>query len=303
MGDKFLMKKGLVFLIFLVLSSSLIFAEEENITDQEYSRLCLESSKDLMFELQQGGFNVLRVNDTLIDAQLIYNSQVSLERRGGSGKYDSVISSCELISSLSELAFRSIDDLKALNDFYLDTAEEGVIFDSVEVLIGKIEQEISNERYEKIEALIEETYEEISNSQEEYSRMNRFYVATTQNFLSFLRENLYAFLIFIGIISLAYISYHTRIKKYLLKRKLINLRLRKKSLKELIGQTQKDYFQTGNISDSDYQVRSKNFAELIRDIDRQVPLLEESLIKSKKKDNTNEKFKRAVQKKNKNTKK
>ena len=291
------MKKGLVFLFSLIFLLFFVLSEEVNVTDQEYSRLCLESSKSLMFELQQGGFNVFRVNDTLIDAQLIYDSQVLLDRRGASGKYDSVIGACELVSSLSELAFQSTDDLKALNDFYLDTTEGEVTFDSVDLLIKKIQQEIQNERYEKVEALVEETYEEISSAQEEYSRMNRFYVATTQNFLSFLKKNIYVFIFLIGFIFLAYVSYHARVKKYLIRRKLNNLRVRKESLKDLIGQTQRDYFQTGKISDSDYQVRSKNFAELIRDIDRQVPLLEESLIKSKTNKDSDENLKRVVRKK------
>ena len=43
--------------------------------------------------------------------------------------------------------------------------------------------------------------------------------------------------------------------------------------------TQKEYFQKGNISEADYQLRSKNFATLVRDIDRELPLLEEKLIK------------------------
>ena len=44
--------------------------------------------------------------------------------------------------------------------------------------------------------------------------------------------------------------------------------------------TQKEYFQKGSLSESGYQIRSKNFADLVRDIDRQIPLLEEKLIKA-----------------------
>jgi hypothetical protein len=43
--------------------------------------------------------------------------------------------------------------------------------------------------------------------------------------------------------------------------------------------SQQDYFQTGKIADSDYKIRAANYAELVRDIDRQVPLIKEELAK------------------------
>ena len=42
---------------------------------------------------------------------------------------------------------------------------------------------------------------------------------------------------------------------------------------------QKDYFQYGKIAEGEYNIKTKKFAELIRDIDRQVPLMQEELAK------------------------
>ena len=42
---------------------------------------------------------------------------------------------------------------------------------------------------------------------------------------------------------------------------------------------QKDYFQEGKIPEGEYNIKTKKYAELIRDIDRQIPLLQEELAK------------------------
>jgi len=65
----------------------------------------------------------------------------------------------------------------------------------------------------------------------------------------------------------------------ILRKQLKNLKIRKESLRDLIGNTQKDYFQFGKMSEREYEIRTRNFAEMIRDIDRQIPLVEEKLVK------------------------
>ena len=74
-----------------------------------------------------------------------------------------------------------------------------------------------------------------------------------------------------------YLLYRTQISLWLAKRKLKNLLLRKDTLKKLMGSTQKDYFQYGKISESTYRMRIKNFGDLVRDIDRQIPLLQKDI--------------------------
>lgn len=64
-----------------------------------------------------------------------------------------------------------------------------------------------------------------------------------------------------------------------MERKIQNLEMRKKTLKGLIMKTQGDYFNSGNMSESAYEIRTKKFAEIVRDIDRQIPLLQEELVK------------------------
>ena len=74
-----------------------------------------------------------------------------------------------------------------------------------------------------------------------------------------------------------------KVKIRLIKGKIRKLELRKKTIKTLISNTQKDYFERGNLSEGNYNIRTKKFGELILDIERQLPLLNEGLAKLDKK--------------------
>ena len=53
---------------------------------------------------------------------------------------------------------------------------------------------------------------------------------------------------------------------------------RRENITRLISEAQKQYFEKGEMSEIRYYVRTKKYAELIRDINRQIPLLKEKLI-------------------------
>jgi hypothetical protein len=274
------MRRSLIFL-FAVFLLFVVAAQETNLTDQEYSRRCLVTSEGFMNFLQQEGFNILRINDTLEEAQVIYDSQWIIERQGRDGKFDFVIDSCDEIEVLHDLAFQSRDDLQVFVSFFEEVIEERMNSESIDAIVLDIEKEINDERYERVEPLIMQAYEEVSNVQEEYSRLNKFYSSTARSFTLIFKEYGYYLGILLVILIVFYLAYRAKIRSVLINKKLQNLRLRKQSLKRIMEDTQKNYFQKGTISESDYQIRNKNFANLIRDIDRQIPLLEEKLIKVK----------------------
>lgn len=281
------MRKVVILFLGLFLLAFVV-AQETNFTDQEYSRQCLFDSNGFMDNLAQEGFSILRINDTLTKARIIYDSQVLAGRQGKAGEYGFVIDSCEEISVLHELAFKSRDDLRVFKEFLADTIVDGMNTESIDKIVAEIEKEIHDERYEKVEPLIEGAYAETSRVQEEYSRLSRFYTATTRNIVLLLK----GYGVYLGsllvVLFIFYLAYRVRIRKVIINRKIQNLRLRKKSIQNLMETTQKEYFQTGKISESDYNLRSKNFANLIRDIDRQIPLLEEKLIKVRNSNNSND---------------
>ena len=72
------------------------------------------------------------------------------------------------------------------------------------------------------------------------------------------------------------------IMAYVIKMKMERLFIRRKTLKGLIKEAQQDYFGTGSLSEGSYNIKVKKYAEMVRDIDRQIPLLKEQLARLRK---------------------
>ena len=66
------------------------------------------------------------------------------------------------------------------------------------------------------------------------------------------------------------------------KTKLNNLYIQKKSVNELIKKVQYEYFKTKKMSEMEYSVKLKTFNDMLRDIDRQIPEINEQLAKVNK---------------------
>jgi len=265
------------FLVLLILSFSFVCAQDftkTNATD------CISSSENLMNELSEANFTILRVNDTLQRAMEVYDSQLYYELQGRKGNYDSVSEYCNQILILSDSAFYSRDSLNVLLSFYNMTYIDGMNNTKIEAIISEVNSEIKNERYEKVPALIDTGYNEISQMQADYSLMNRFYFSTIQSIKNFLITNWRILGVAFFLILIFLIFLRISLKKFLLMRRIRYLEERKQSLKDYLRKTQFEYFQKGRISEADYRLRSKKFAEMIRDIDRDLPMLQEKLVKA-----------------------
>lgn len=85
-----------------------------------------------------------------------------------------------------------------------------------------------------------------------------------------------------GVLFLGLLLFQTQIRKRIIKAKIKKLELKEKTLRGLVMQTQKDYFHSGKMSEGMYSIRTNKFAELIRDIERQIPLLKEELARAER---------------------
>ena len=67
-----------------------------------------------------------------------------------------------------------------------------------------------------------------------------------------------------------------------MKIKLNNLIVQKKAINGLIKEMQSNYFKTKKMSETEYNIKLKKYDELLRDIDRQVMVLREKMLKRNK---------------------
>jgi hypothetical protein len=270
-------------IIFLFSISFMSSADSSNETIKNQSLICLNESYTVMHDMSVAGFNVIRVNDSIKQAQLLYNSQQVLFEKKAKYDFSSIIDYCIEIKNIQLNATFARDEFNALLVFYNSSIVEGMNTASIDKILNEIRDEIKNERYEKVKPLVDSAYNEIINVKSSYTALNVFIDSTTRSFARFLKENAIAIIVTILVLAILFFTFRIRILKWILSRKIMYLELRKKTIKELVMKTQKDYFERGTMAEGEYNIKVKKFAELIRDIDRQIPLLREDLIKLEKK--------------------
>ena len=284
-------KKAIFSLFFLIiLLFPFISAQEDGEiinVNKKNAEECIVNSNKIIEEMENQNFSTQRVEDNLEYIKIIYSSQVILESNGRAFDYTLVNPYCEEIKLIKENAYLANDDLKALEKFYEDIlVKNNYNTTSVDEIMDEIKLEIINERYEKVPQLTREAYEEISNIESSSTTLAIFYEATTRGIKNFVKKNWMFLLAGLLIFSITFILFQKTISRYILLKKLSNLKLRREHLKKIVSKTQREYFQEGKISEQTFRIKTKKLTELVRDIDREIPLIQEGLAKLKDKNMT-----------------
>lgn len=271
------MKKGLVVLVLLLCFSFVV--AEENLTQQQIAQNCLSESRLIIDSLNNSNISTIRFEDIYSTANGTYEAQVIILGKNKKADFRTVISYCEQIATLKETATEAIDGLDVFLEFYNETINRQMDTSSIDKIVEQINGEISGERYENVLPLIDDGYNQISVVRSEQTALVLAYNATTKKLKDIIVENWLEILITICVLLILYLFYRTKISLWVLERRLKLLNVRRDSLRKLLGETQKSYFQYGKISENDYRVRVKNFSDLVRDIDRQIPLVQADIAK------------------------
>lgn len=297
-----------ILLISILLFSGLAIAEEnEEITKQDAIE-AIENMEQVRGEMIEMEFNVQRVNDTINTAKDIFTAQKVREDEGQSPDYSQVTRYEEEINNIKEYAIEARDELFSLEEESEVVEQQGINISTALEEIKTIENEIRDERYERAIDLAPSAFKTLSDLEAEHAAAAVFYRATRGVLKGFWEDNWQTIILTIITIIILYILFRKRIKKYFVQKKLHELELRRSTLKKLTQKTQKGYFEKGTISEEIYNIRTSKFSELVRDIDRQTPMLREEIArlegkkskdeKGKKKDKTmKEKLKEKKQKK------
>ncbi len=277
MNAKFIL---LLALLTLLLIMPAVMAESgKNLSYEEQAILCIEQSRAYQQELSDENFTTLRVNDTLREIENLFSAQETLKGAKKAADFSVIIPYCGKIRAMRDNAFNAMDEFDALMKFYNESITLDMNASSVDMIFNEIREEIESERYEDVAELVDKAYSEITVVQSSYSAFNVFYSATSRGLGRFLADNWIYIVSGLFIFMILFFVYKKSVYILLIKKKIRNLNNRKDVLKGMIQDTQMDYFNQGNISEGYYRVRIKKFAELIRDIDRQIPLLEEEIMK------------------------
>jgi hypothetical protein len=280
-------------LIFLI---SIVSAAEDIVEDVGNQ---LIEAEEIVNSLEEEGFNIARANDTLKVAKEIYDAQ-SKKRTVSDDYYDLVLGYIGEIKLMEEKAYIARDETLYAYSLYNETKREKpeINLSAAEIILSEMQFEFESERYEEAFELARKASSKIVEIEGQYTALNLAYATTTRTIRSFIVNNWMYILAFIVGFTIFSLLFKNRLVYYKTKYKIKKLYTESQVLEDLIKNTQLSYFKQGAISEETYRIRIRKFSEIIRDINRKIPLLKEELAKRKKEGNQDSKKSKKARRKN-----
>ena len=268
-------------LVMIIIFSITIFANE-NINQLNNNNITIENiqneiniANEKMIQLQYEGFTVVRYNDSLEIIKNLFKLEKSKQQSGINTDFSYIINKIDELKLINENAREADDKLMALKDaiFNSKVSDHLDIIDS----LNKTESAFNAERYEESILRTEITYQKISETEATATKLKAFYNASSRNIVNLIKNYWKDYVGYALLLLVVFMIIEPFLSKFALKNKIKNLESRSNTLKELIADTQTEYFVNGNISDSMYHVRVQKYGELLREIYEKIPTLKEEL--------------------------
>lgn len=271
-----------VVITFSFTNSAIVQAQEEKISREEAYKEITKAEEDMQ-EMLAANFSITEVNDSIAGATNLYNAYIALETKKGKGNVDfsSVISTLSKINKIKDEAFRTYDELLILESRLKEFADQNMS-EAIEIF-NEAKREFRDGRYEKSSTLIEEGYEKISELQAMATKIRIIYEAGTRTIVNFFKTRYKEIIITITIFLILFFTLKDKVYSYFVNQKIQRLELEREILFDLIKKAQVLYFNKGLLSESSYRIKIKQFSELIRDLNRRLPILKIKIEKIKEK--------------------
>lgn len=270
-----------IVILAIALSSLTSAADNSTTATRALAEKCLNDSINIMSQLDKDGFNTVRINDTLKITDELLKEQIVKEKKNLTRDYTSIILSCDSLENIKLLAYEAKDGLFVLNkeytDFKIKSQNYEINTTEVDILMKTLNQSMNDERYENVIEQISIVSNKMVEMQSSATALNSFYKATSRGIKQIVQDNLTLIIVFFVILIALLIFYKFYLKKRILQNKIARLEVEKKVLQDMIKRIQREYFEQGKMAEGEYNIRTKKFAELIRDIERQIPLLKEEI--------------------------
>jgi len=269
--------------IFLVFSVSAITYSNES----QVAKMLIDNATQDIHLMEEKNIPTSRANEALQQAIQLYKAQLALENQKKEADYKLVTSYAEEVFQIKSISFKAQDELNVFLESY-NSAKDDFNLSEMDPEYNAIIKSFSDERFEDTPDLIDKGYQKLSDLQASQTTLKLFYDTTSRsikqfaidNAKSFISPKFYQSLYFwiIVIIIVLIISWKT-IKRIRIKAKIRNLLIRKDSIYDLIRKLQSEYFKSKKISETEYFSKMEKFKDMVREIDRKIPLLKEDLIR------------------------
>jgi len=288
-------------IIALLVLSSLVLAAG----DLEKAALdSILQSKEDMAAMQKAGFAVTLVNDTLKEMENGFWGQnytkimeeadsikdaekrmemkrlILLSERTSQSKpdYQAIIDKGAYISEVKQKAF-AVNDIMLATEARLNELKEIADVTSSEEVLTDAKKEFQSESYDKAELLADKAYKLAEEEAAEITKLSVLYKSSRKSFTEFVQVYWKTVLVTaISAIIVGTITY-VILSRVLKKRKLVELKLEKEVLIELMKKAQEERFEKGDITQGVYELKSEKFKDRLSEIEKTIRILEEKVEK------------------------
>ena len=229
-------------------------------------------------EMLSHSIPIQRANSSLQEAKQFYEAQLSLEQTTRKADYKIIFNKAETVCKIKEDAIKSKDELKIFEETY-EQAKQNSNLSAMEKDYQKIINSFNEERFEETIKLINQGYKTLIEIEASQTKLRLFYNTITSSLKNFLKENWKKLSIISIVIIIILTIFWATLKRLRIKLKIRKLETKKQTLYNLIKKLQYEYFKTKKLSEIEFRVKIQTFKEMIRDIDRQIPLLKEEIFK------------------------
>ncbi len=236
----------------------------------------LASANQSIAAMADAGLPIARANDAYVAAVQWLEGQSALEEIGSRADYGFVLDNAEQIARLESTAFALRDDFKILGS-RLGNATQGSNLTSALELRDSALSEFRDERFEEAKSLMEQSYAEISSAETAAVHSQTLVESTRKNVETFLRDNWQAIAGVFVAIGVLFFIFQKRIRRFVVSARINSLMHEKEVIQSMLRELQRDYFEKNGVTEMTYHVKTKKFGDLIRNINRQLPLMKEEL--------------------------
>ncbi len=264
-----------------------------NLTEATSAYNSLVKANKSISELKERGLPHQEPSDLLEEGFDLYKNRVFVIKRGGEASFDKVLLLTDKIEKIKSDTFAVHDELVALETYLNKSRSEmDVNLTPAFDLYSQAKKEFQDERLDKANSLIDKAYSKVSEITALSTKTKAIYSATAESLESFFEDyGKIIAIISVSVLILLFVFKKT-IKHFRIKWRISHLRKKRAILNDLISEAQKDYFEDNQISEKEYNIRMKKYGELIRDVNRQIPMLVEELEVLKNKNKKSEKSKK-----------
>lgn len=259
------MKKVFFFFALLLIFPVVLAGVQEEVLLADNALL---QAQEMITELSSAGFSTQRLEDIFLSMQVMYASQVSSENPD----FSSLHARFKELSSLRDLAFEMSDEILVLE---MRLEQEELDMSSVYPFIDRARADLVAERYENINSHIIGGYAEIDSVNALSTRAGVLLAASRDRVEVFFER--YAVILLMSVFSVVILFFvaRTPLRLFRIRSRIRRLFLEQEVVRDLIKKAQKEYFEEQSLAESQYQVRIAKYGDLLRDINRQIPLLRE----------------------------